>query len=202
MLDELNINMSMLDETNQTESAPSGIGQTPLVNLELATAGGPLVVRLAYSSVQLSGLLRNLILDTGLDCSTETIPVIGGGINKMMPDELDKFITCWRDYYAEIPANLDVVSIHAQVDIPANISGLFKPGLDNGYQDYLAWHKLLDVVGDSWLVNWDIRQLARFIKVANFLDLPRMLELFKFVLAKCMLECKPMYRRHWVLSPG
>ena len=193
MLDELNINMSMMDETNQTESAPSGIGQHQLVTLEFSvdgTASGMMDVKLTYSSIQQSGLLRNLILDTGLDWTTENIPVIGGGINKMMPDELDKFITCWRNYYAEIPANLDAPTIHAQIDIPVNISGLFKPGPD--YAEYLARHKLLDVVGRCWLVNWDIRQLARFIKVANFLDLPRMLELFKFVLAKCMLECKLM----------
>ena len=215
--------MSTLDETNQTGSAPSGIGQQ--VTLEFETAGGMMDVKLAYSSIQQSGLLRNLILDTGLDYATETIPVTGGGINKMMPDELDKFITCWRDYYplkagysflpeqkthqlqisssynslcsysynrrledTEIPANLDVATIHSQIDIPVNIAGLFKPGPD--YAEYLARHKLLDVVGGSCLVNWDIRQLARFIKVSNFLDLPRMLELFKFVLAKCMLECK------------
>lgn len=177
----------MLDETNQTESVQCENGQHQLLTLEFETAGGTLDVVMTYSCIQLSGLLRNLILDTGLELETEHIPVTGGGINKMMPDELNNFIICWRDYYSKIPNNLDVTSIHTHVVIPDNIAELFKPGPD--YADYLARHKLLslDVVGNSWLANWDIRQLARFIKVANFLDLPQMLELFKLVLAKCML---------------
>ena len=153
-----------MDKTLLTEAAPKPYCHDAV--LDFKQAAGHKIVRIPYSAIQHSGLINNLIIDLGEDSINEPVELSSASLDKITDKGFDLFIKCWTTDYETIPDHMENASIYRYIDIPNDVAAQFK--LEDGC--------------------WDVNLLADCIKLANFLDIPRLLEFFKLLLAKYFAE--------------
>ena len=152
-----------MDKTLLTEAAPIPGHKEAILNFKIAS--GIMTVKIPYIAIQHSGLITNLINDLGEDCINEPIQLSAIGLDKITDKGFNIFIKCWTDYYDTIPNNLENASIYRFIEIPNVLISIFK----------------LDETDDQ---KWDVTSIADCIKLANFLDISRLLIFFKLMLSK------------------
>lgn len=158
--------------------------------LKIETLDGEPVYGLTSAQCVQSSFINNMIIDLNL-CDDEVIPLNNIFIS-CTSDEVNRFMTIWAKYYDIIPANLEKASVNYVINLPVELELMIMPG--NNYDDYL---KSCDIKYDNCQIiyKWDIRLLTMFINASNFLDLSKMINLFKLLISKqysqlLKLNCK------------